>query len=412
MSRFSYLPLLVVALATAVILPARTSSAEQRPATPSLAATTRTVSVSSRSTSQIGAELAELQGSPVMHGAYFGYSVAISGGIAIVGAPTCGSSGCAFVFTKRTSGWVQTAQLTGSDTVAGDEFGSAVAISGTTVVVGAYLHAKAAGDAYVFTKTATGWKQVAELKGFDTVPGDKFGGEGIAISGANIVVGVGFHAGYSGRAYVFTRSHGTWKQTAELKGSDTIAGNEFGTSVAISGGIALIGAPLRDRFFGGVYVFIETASRWRQTAELKSSATTAGEFGIDVSVSGTTAVVGSSAQANGAGRAYVFTKTATGWRRIAVLQGSDSVAYDYFGSTLAISGTTAVVGSAFYDHDAGRAYVFTKTVTGWRQAAELEGSDTRVGDVFGSALAISGTTAVVGAYGSHEDAGRAYVFSV
>jgi hypothetical protein len=99
----------------------------------------------------------------------------------------------------------------------------------------------------------------------------------------------------------------------------------------------------------------------------------------------------------------VFTKTASGWKQVAELKGSDTVAFDDFGGSVAISGTTAVVG------ESDKAYVFIRTATGWKQAAELKGSDTVVGDEFGFSVAISGTTAIVGALG-HAGGGRAYVF--
>ena len=114
--------------------------------------------------------------------------------------------------------------------------------------------------------------------------------------------------------------------------------------------------------------------------------------------------------AKAAGRAYVFTKTAAGWKQAAELKGSDTVAGDYFGGSVAISGTTIVVGAPVITKEAGRAYVFTKTASGWKQAAELKGSDTVAGDDFGDSVAISGTTAVVGADGHAKAAGRAYVF--
>jgi nucleoside-specific outer membrane channel protein Tsx len=106
------------------------------------------------------------------------------------------------VFTKTVRGWKQTAELEGSDTVSGDNFGESVAISGTAAVVGAWLHAKSAGRAYVFTKTASRWTQAAELKGSDTVASDEFGSS-VAISGTTAIVGAAGHADTAGRAYVF-----------------------------------------------------------------------------------------------------------------------------------------------------------------------------------------------------------------
>ena len=73
---------------------------------------------------------------------------------------------------------------------------------------------------------------------------------------------------------------------------------------------------------------------------------------------------------------------------------------------MAISGTTALVGAPGSAKDAGRAYVFTKTAAGWKEAAELKGSDTVAADFFGYSVAISGTTAVVSAPGFAKNAGR------
>jgi hypothetical protein len=92
-----------------------------------------------------------------------------------------------------------------------------------------------------------------------------------------------------------------------------------------------------------------------------------------------------------------------------MLKGSDTVAGDYFGGSVATSGTTAIVGARDHANEAGRAYVFTETATGWNQTAELKGSDTVAGDQFGASVAISGTTAVVGALGYAKNAGRLHV---
>ena len=106
------------------------------------------------------------------------------------------------MFTESAGHWTQAAELKGANTVAGDYFGASVAISGTTAVVGAFGHADSAGRGYVFTKTASAWKQVAELKGSDTVAGDSFG-VSVGISGAIAIVGAAGSANFAGRAYVF-----------------------------------------------------------------------------------------------------------------------------------------------------------------------------------------------------------------
>jgi nucleoside-specific outer membrane channel protein Tsx len=214
-----------------------------------------------------------------------------------------------------------------------------------------------------------------------------------------------------GRAYVFTKTTSGWEQTAELEGSDTVTEDGFGTSVAVSGAMAVVGAEGYAKGAGRAYVFSETEGVWKQTAELKGSDTVTGDnFGTSVALSGTTVVVSSYGQADSAGRAYVFTDTAGVWKQTAELKGSDTAAGDYFGISAAISGTSVVVGA--YDHatDAGRAYVFTDTAGVWKQTAELKGSDTAAGDHFGVSVAVSGTTAVMGSYGKAKYAGRAYMF--
>jgi hypothetical protein len=351
-------------------------------------------------------QVAELQGSDTIGGDNFGSSVDISGTTVVVGAPSyAGDAGRADVFTNTGGVWKQVAVLKGSDTVDGDEFGSSVAISGTAIVVGAVGHAGNAGRAYVFTDAGGVWKQVAELKGSDTVARDAFG-FAVAISGTTVIVGAIGHAS-GGAAYVFTKTGQGWNQIAELTGSDTAAQDSFGISVSISGGVALVGAFNHADYSGRAYVFTHTASGWRQTAELKSVAHA--EFGISVDIEGAIAVVGAFNVGGGAGLAYVYTETKNVWKEVAKLKGSDTTRGDAFGVSVAISGVTVVVGSQGYEEGAGSAYVFTKTAGLWKQVAELKGSDTMRGDDF-SSVAISGPTAVVGAEFHDYNAGRAYVF--
>jgi len=243
-------------------------------------------------------------------------------------------------------------------------------MSGTTAIVGAEGHAKNAGRAYVFTKTGAVWRQTAELKGSDTVANDFFGAS-VGVSGTTAVVGAPELAENAGRAYVFTKAATSWKQVTELKGSDTAVGDTFGNSVAVSSTIAIVGAEDHAKGAGRSYVFTKAGGVWKQTAELKGSDTVANDFfGSSVAISDTTTVVGAS-NADSAGRAYVFTKTAPGWKQVAELKGSDTVYADEFGASVGVSGTTAVVG-AYFHALSGHAYLFTKTGSVWKQVAELK----------------------------------------
>jgi hypothetical protein len=361
-----------------------------------------------------GRQVEELIGSDIVKGDQFGTSVAASGMTALVGADQWEldspyGAGRAYMFSKTAGGWRQVSELRGSNCAVGDQFGESVALSGTLAVVGAPNHG--GGRAFVFTKTALGWRQTAELSGSDESAGDFFG-EAVGVSARTIVVGAPASDANAGRVYVFGQSSNGWKQVAELKGSDTVAGDSFGYA-AISGATVVIGAAFHAQESGRAYVFTHSSNGWKQVAELKGSDTVYGDaFGSSVAIYGTTVVVGAIRRAALAGRAYVFTHSSSGWRQVAELKGSDTVYGDAFGSSMGIYGTTVVVGAFGRANFAGRAYVFTHSSDGWRQVAELKGSDTVAGDSFGSSVAVVGTTALVGAPDHANESGRAYTFAV
>ena len=366
---------------------------------------------SPRNVLSAGKQLVELQGTDTGSGDAVGVSVAIVGTTAVVGAPGHAKDvGLVYVFAKTASGWRQTAELKGSDTVAGDFFGYAVAISGTTVVVGAPGYTKNAGRVYVFVRGSTRWRQVGELRGSGTVSGDYFG-DSVAVSGPTVVVGADGRDKNAGRAYLFTQVASRWKQAAALKGSDTIAQDGFGYTVAVSGTTVIVGAPDHAKDSGRAYVFVDSAARWRQIAELKGSDTVSDNgFGVSAALSGTAAVIGAPGYKRATGRAYVFVGSAAGWKQVAELKGSGTVGADDFGYAVAISGATLASGAPGYSKNTGRLYLFGRSNGAWKQLASVKASDTVAGDYLGYSVGISGDTALVGADGHSKSAGRAYLF--
>jgi hypothetical protein len=191
---------------------------------------------------------------------FFGQSVAVSGDTVVVGArgessnatgvdgdqsdDSTNSSGAAYVFTRSGSTWSQQAYLKASNTGATDLFGQSVAISGDSIVVGAYLedgNANDSGAAYVFTRSGSTWSQQAYLKASNPGSNDFFGGS-VAISGNTIAVGAYGEAVQSGAAYVFTRSGGAWSQQNHLTASNAEGGDNFARSVATSDSTMVAGA--------------------------------------------------------------------------------------------------------------------------------------------------------------------------
>jgi hypothetical protein len=357
----------------------------------------------------------------------FGRSVSLSGTTALVGAydHKVGSNaeqGAAYIFTESGGTWSQQAELTASDGAAGDMFGMSVSLSGTTALVGAEGHKVGAntdqGAAYVFTESGGTWSQQAELTACAGAGCYNFG-TSVSLSGTTALIGAPGSNADQGAAYIFTGSGGTWSQQAELTASDGAADEIFGVSVSLSGTAALVGAEGHkvgsNTDQGAAYVFTNSGGTWSQQAELTASDGAAADvFGTSVSLSGTTAVIGSYAHQVGSnphqGAAYIFTGSGGTWSQQAELTASDGTGWGWFGTSVSLSGTTAVVGAEGTGSSQGAAYVFTSSGGAWSQQAELTASDGASNDDFGSSVSLSGTAALVGEIGYNSWQGSAYVF--
>ncbi len=307
------------------------------------------------------------------------------------------------VHARRT--WHRVLHAKASNADASDRFGSSVAISGDVVVVGAPEEASSA----------------------EGVDGDQASED----------------ATRSGAAYVFRRTQTGWEQEAYLKASNTDQGDGFGTSVAVSGDVVVVGAPSErskallvdgdeddDSLIspGAAYVFRRVGGAWQQDAYLKASNTEEGDsFGGSVAISGDVIVVGAEQEDSNAklvdgddasdaepqsGAAYVYRYAASAWQLDAYLKASNTGADDAFGHRVAISDDVIVVSApgerssatlvdgddaddaAF---DSGAAYVYRRVSNSWQLDAYLKASNTDAEDAFGSAVAIAGDVIVVGA---------------
>jgi hypothetical protein len=382
----------------------------------------------------------------------FGYSVAMSGDTVVIGAYSANADlGAAYVFIKPESGWATTsayaARLTTSEGAAGDGFGISVAVSGDTVVVGAPyddIGAKSnQGSAYVFVKPGSGWattsSYVVKLI-VATGAADDYFGYCVAMSGDTVVVGAYGYQSSEGAIYVFEKPSGGWSGTVvgeRLVSPYGDAGDRFGTAVAISGNTIVAGAS-RDTIptitsSGLAYVFEKPLDGWyaAEGKQLSSSDRAANDyFGVSVAVGGDIVVVGADQATVGAkakqGSAYVFVRPSTGWDHAtenAKLIASDGAANDRLGSSVAVSGDAVVVGAhyaAISGQARGAAYVFMRPEAGWSgnpsETAKLTAADGAFEDYFGNSVAMDGYTVAAGAYkadiSAQADQGSAYVFKV
>lgn len=199
----------------------------------------------------------------------FGIAVALNGDTAVVGAQrgtvSVGASGSAYVFRDNGGSWNQEAELAASDAASSDSFGHAVAIDGNTIAVGAPLNddnGTSTGSAYIFERIGTTWSEQAKLLGNDIVGGFQFG-SAVALYGGTVVVGAfnDSHAGTSsGSAYVFEHNGFTWSHLFKVTASDAQTDDRFGNAVAISADTVAIGAYGEDTAgsnAGAVYLYAD-----------------------------------------------------------------------------------------------------------------------------------------------------------
>ncbi|MGE0130829.1 MAG: hypothetical protein AB7U82_22350 [Blastocatellales bacterium] len=372
----------------------------------------------------------------------FGMAVAISGDTAVIGAPdddTPGEDqGSAYIFTRSGGVWTKQQKLTAADGAAIDGFGFSVAIYADTVVVGAPLGDVGAnadqGSAYVFTRSGGVWTQQKKLTADDGTATNFFG-LSVGIYADTVVAGAFFAnvgaINHQGSAYVFTRSGANWTQQQKLIANDGEGLDFFGRSVAIYADTVVVGAITDDAGAnfdqGSAYVFTRSGGVWTQQQKLTADDGAAGdEFGVSVAIDADTLVVGAPDDDIGGnfdvGSAYVFTRSGAAWTQQQKLIADDGAMVDFFGITVGVSGDTVVVGLGDDDigenADQGSAYVFARSFTSggavWTTRQKLTASDGAAVDRFGSAVALSGDTVVVGAalddIGANKDQGSAYVF--
>ncbi len=197
-------------------------------------------------------------------------------------------------------------------------------------------------------------------------------------------------------------------------------GDQCGYAVSASGNVMVVGAfgdSTRGSYAGAVFVFRFNGTAWVEEQKLLASDGQAGDFfGFSVSISGDRLIVGAFGDDSERGAAYLFEFDGTSWDEVQKLTASDSVVFHDFGISVAISGTRAVVG-AFGDPVngtfAGAAYVFDRSGAAWSESAKLNHAAAAAGDNFGISVSVQGTRVVVGADGvdgAGSSRGAAYVF--
>jgi len=386
------------------------------------------------------------QGSLVEDGV-FGTSVAIDGDLAVVGAP---GGNTAFAFVNTPNGWQLEAEIpapefTGTPLdISYHDFGESVAISGNVAVIGAPRANIFAGMMWheegavcVFRRSAEGvWELEQELTVYHMdFLGDTHFGASVAISDQTIIAGApddtrGGEPTESGSAFIFSWTGAVWHLDQRLKAPFQATQDHFGAAVDVSVDTAVIGVPYDDVTLstdaGRAFVFTRSGGTWTQTWEFTANNPGASDhFGAAVSVTGTRALVGAPdddhAAGTDAGSAHLFTGAGASWARTADLTASDADTGDRFGAAVSVDFWGDVLVGA-PDHnlgmlgiDAGAAYLFTEDASVWVEDQKIIAPKSRISDHFGSSVALDEWNALVGApgddVGNIDNSGSADLFA-
>ena len=316
-------------------------------------------------------------------------------------------------------------------------------IIGDTVIIGS----RGAGIATIYVNDGKVWKKQGDLLAHDhnardsAVPGyaysvaigapHEFASPNFAIMGApkhlhggDNLKGLGGPAGF-GAAYIFRRSGKNWKEQIRLVAPDPVDDDRFGESVAIYRSTAVVGASKDDdngKNSGSVFIYMLDGVTWKPQAKIVPEDLVGSDaFGEAVSLDENTLAVGAPAHTHSgvrfAGAVYIFMREGDRWEQQAKLTADDPGKSSQFGSIISLSFNTVVVGAPLHDtergKDAGAAYIFVRNGGRWKQQARLTAKDTKAGDRFGTGVATTGKSAIIGAPFRPEGApgsGAAYSF--
>ncbi len=363
------------------------------------------------------------------HDDLFGYALAQSGPRIVVGAPGATRDGAerrgqVVVFDQLGGGWVESAVLVAPDSAAFDVTGAAVALDSNRLVIGVPGRAERAGSVYVYEYAGGQWNVTATLLASDADAGDEFG-TAVAIAGNTIVVGaprVEDSGGPedSGAVYVYERIGGSWQQVQRLTDIGATPNALLG-NVLIYDGTDLYAAAPGDAGGRGVVL------HWRRSGGFADPVRIAApglhpldQYGSSLAWDGQRLAVGAREFNGGEGAAFLFVRDSQGaWQLAAPLLRFDGPPADSAGAAVAVGADLALIGAAFGQvgtaRSAGYVDVYRRDGSDWPWLARIDRGVSARGHAFGGAIALRGALAVIGSSGADplpagDDAGTAVLW--
>jgi choice-of-anchor B domain-containing protein len=378
-----------------------------------------------------GAQTFRREGAPPPPAIGLGTAVAAGDGEVYVARPGLvvgfpmppAETGAIHVFRRGAQGaWTEAAAVTARDGAVGDGFGMALAVDGSWMAVGAPNVAEGRGAVYVFERDAAGrWTERAKLGG---AAGDGLG-SAVAVGGGVLLAGAPGHGEQRGAVVVYRRDprSGAWTEHSRLTGSAAASGDRFGSSLALSGDRAAVGAPgqLGGAIFGpqaqiragAAFVFRrDAAGAWSEEARLAvADDSTARAFGTALLLGADELLASSPIAGGGAGAVFRFRLEGGRWRQAERLAAATPERPALFGMTLARAGADVLVGAPFAGQGAGAVHVLRLQGGSWRPVQTLTTEGIGLGVQLGGALAARGDLALAGAPGADFFMGKGVVFA-
>jgi hypothetical protein len=299
-------------------------------------------------------ETASLRANDTKRGDYFGYAIALEEKTAVIGAighdTHVDDEGAVYIFHQEPNGqWKQWQKLSPPGLAPNSYFGSSVAIDGDRMVISA----QCVGDVYLYHRNADQlWQLEAKLH----IGQEVFA---VAINGSTVVIGTPNESHYTGAAYLYRYQQGTWKFLAKLTAVDGQQGDEFGNQVALLDDQAFVSASLdneKDKLQGAVYVFTSYGNTWMQTQKLiAEDANIRDQFGAALALNDKRLAIGAPGDCSDAGSVYTFVRTGLDWQP----SGKIFAVGHQFGSSVALQEGMLVSGAPYAHNFQGRVYIYS-----------------------------------------------------
>jgi hypothetical protein len=350
------------------------------------------------------------------------YAIDVDGTLIAIGAPgENANAGAIYLTDCATLPCTPPLRITPDDLAAGDAFGTAVRLSGNTLI--ATATGPEPGAAYVYVRNGESWIEAARLMPDGSPAGERFG-ISASLSGERLAIGADRSGTGAGAVYVFARSGTAWTQEARLTASGGAERDGFGGSIALDADTLLVGAPLTGSaadpgsYARGIgYVFVRDGSTWSVQATLVPSKSADGDlFGFSVDLAGDRAIIGAPYAASARGSAYVYTRSGATWTEQNQLAAAEGATGDEFGWSVALADDAVLVGAPFAgqlaDAPCGASYRFDGPALAQSGSSAIEAP--QLNELAGWALAASGERWIASAPGhvtaDLDHAGAAYWF--